>query len=144
MAKKTEIKAGYKLTITSWENDGDHYATESVEGLTREDAAFQLDVVRAYAKVFGNECDRNAADVATATEALKAVFAKHGKTLADVEYAEEDDENEDGSAYTEYASDLCYSFMGASEWYVCRVFESFKMEYFPTTIFIDDVTEEFK
>lgn len=31
-----KIKAGYRLTVTSWENDADNYRTVSVDGLSEE------------------------------------------------------------------------------------------------------------
>ncbi len=32
------LKSGYRVEVTSWENDGDHYATEVWEGMTKLEA----------------------------------------------------------------------------------------------------------
>jgi hypothetical protein len=39
------IPAGYQVSVTSWENDGDNYRTETIPGLSKEGAQFLVDLV---------------------------------------------------------------------------------------------------
>ncbi len=67
MSKKfTEIKAGYRLTVTSWENDGDNYNTKSQDGLTKEESVFLVELITLFksrhnrhglSRTFGNMYD---------------------------------------------------------------------------------------
>lgn len=49
------IKAGYWLAITSWENDGDNYKTQNFYGLTEEDVRLYLDVATCFRSMSRND-----------------------------------------------------------------------------------------
>ena len=72
MSKYNEIKAGYRITVDSWENDGDHNNTKSREGLTKEETAFDIDLLRAYEKHYGNECHGWGGEVDELREACRS------------------------------------------------------------------------
>ena len=61
-----DIKPGFLLRITSWENDGDNYKTVSLDGLTLELVRFYVEFCKLFRSVnsspglFGNkEIDRD-------------------------------------------------------------------------------------
>ena len=41
---KPIIPAGYQLSVVSWENDGDHYNTEVMNGLSEEEVKFLVEI----------------------------------------------------------------------------------------------------
>lgn len=43
-----DIKPGYMIKITTWENDGDNYNTVSKEGLTADEARFYWEVAHLF------------------------------------------------------------------------------------------------
>lgn len=53
----SDIKAGYQVTVTSWENDGDNYNTKIVQGLTQHEAKFMVRVLGLFGHKgeFGND-----------------------------------------------------------------------------------------
>ena len=58
------IKAGYRITVTSWENDADYYNTNTVDGLDEQETKFHVDLLKLIAgsncndsTVFGNMYD---------------------------------------------------------------------------------------
>lgn len=40
MIEVKDIKSGYQLQVTTWENDADHYKTKVIDGLIEEDVKF--------------------------------------------------------------------------------------------------------
>ena len=59
----TGIPAGYQLHVTTWESAYDHYKTQVLSGLTKEDVEFYLDLMKPFFSkhdmvnpgTFGNE-----------------------------------------------------------------------------------------
>lgn len=45
------IQSGYRVSITTWENDADYYMTQVLDGLCAQDAAFYVDLARQFASV---------------------------------------------------------------------------------------------
>lgn len=80
-----------------------------------------------------------------ALDAAKKVFLKHWNMFSsiydDVTTAELDDP--ESAALHDITGDLHYELFGASE-YRFRVLDSFKVEYIPVAIEIEDVTSKFK
>lgn len=46
----SNIPAGYQLHVESWENDGDNYKTQIMNGLTLADVNFLLDVGKPFTR----------------------------------------------------------------------------------------------
>ena len=63
-----DIKAGYQVHTTTWENDGDHYKTIVTSGLSKEDAIF----IVALANKF-NRRSKLANDYVKDTDLIEAV-----------------------------------------------------------------------
>lgn len=75
----------FTVRVTSWENDADHYDTQSIEGLTKADAEFYHDLANLFLHVrgqrdrMGNEYHQPEDVIAT----IAPVIAKHLPTISD-------------------------------------------------------------
>ena len=146
MSKQTIIPAGYRVTITSWENDADNYKDTIHEGLTKERVEYILELCKMFksgsnngGKTFGNMNESDgAAQFAKAEQAVRAVLEKHRTSLNHLELANleaEEDEME--------VCEIVSEFIGSSEFYTFRVFSKAKVEHIPLQITMEDVTGDF-
>ena len=150
--KQTVIPAGYRLSITSWENDADAYGTEVLEGLTKERVEFLLELCNLFksgsntsGKTFGNLYEPNSTQQAKAEAAITAVMEKHKPVLTEYELEQltvvaDPADPYSGPEYSEFVGDL----LGYSENYTYRVYNGAKVEYIPHEITMEDVTSQFK
>jgi hypothetical protein len=154
MTKFTTIKAGYRLTVTTWENDGDNYNTEIKEGLEKAEVYFLTDILKLFDRSswngpsdFGNMYEPSDDEIYRLAVAIRSVAVKHEEWVkANAEWLlDEIPEDEDGRPeYMDGAYDFLYDLgIGSGEFYT-RVCESFKVEYTPNDIQLQDVTAEFK
>ncbi len=148
---ETIIPAGYRVTVNSWENDGDAKRVVVKEGLSHSRAALYVDFARLFysqnnyhgPKGFGNMYEPRKAELAEAHAAVKDVLIKHFAAFCEMwgeEYDVHELDNED--ALHDFAGELHYELFGASE-YKFRVLESIKVEHIPFPITMQDVTKEF-
>jgi hypothetical protein len=140
---KTIIPAGYRLTVTSWENDADNYNTVVLEGLTLEQVTFNVELCKLFENstdwenLLCNLYEPDDEDVARVHAALIPLMKKfHPEEVA---RCEGDDEML-GDIAMDYLGDLSLTY---GEWFT-RVCESWKVEYIPNEIILEDVTEKFK
>ena len=133
MNKKTLVKKGYTLSVTSWENDADNYQTHSETFETKEIALRVLEACQMCRSkhnnpqgVFGlgnmldEPLDGGQEDM------IVDYITKYNITS---EYDEDDLED--------LAMDLTHGLLGSSEYYKFRVFESAELFYSNTDITID-------
>lgn len=140
MSKKTIIPVGYRVTVTSWENDADNYNTEMLEGLSENAVKFVIDLCKlCYSqnnwkgpKGFGNMYDPSEGEMEGFLEAIQGVIDSHPDH--GMEYCD----TPDGVMET-IISELGLS---GGEYYV-RVLESVKIEYVPEEITLEEVTDKF-
>lgn len=125
------IKAGYRMTVTSWENDADHYNTITKDGLTENDVKLYVDVLRLAADGFGNMYEPSDKEMEKFGEAVWLVFDKNGHKY----------EQPDGCI--DEGAEIIGEFCGYSEHYFTRVVEKIIVEYVPQEIVIEDVTKKF-
>jgi hypothetical protein len=136
---KTIIQAGYRVTVTTWENDGDNYNTKTVEGLTESEAEFIVKLCKIHysknayktVKGFGNMYDPNDTEIEKYHAALQKMLDEH--TGDTPEYCD------DPEGMQEYGYKLGLT---GGEFYT-RVCENIKVEFIPEQIEIDDVTAKF-
>jgi hypothetical protein len=128
------IKSGYRITVTSWENDGDNYATESKDGLTHDRVRYHCDLLQLISgsncndkTVFGNMYEPDDDEIELFREAVDKVIATH-------EIAGDDS--------FDSALDIINEYTGSGDQYT-RVAEEIVVEFIPTRIDIEDVTKEF-
>ena len=132
------IKAGYRITVTSWENDADNYNTETCDGLSEDTARFHIDLLKLIAgsncndnTVFGNMYEPGDEELEVFEEAATKVLEKHDQF--DSKYDALDIATDIIGNYTGYSSDGFYT----------RVAESIVVEYVPQEIIIEDVSSKF-
>lgn len=154
------IPAGYQLHISTWENDGDSYATQIVSGLSFTDAAFYIDLVYLFSSVnnhnrnqpsgFGNDYVPSA-KLATAIDKLMLVHSdisddtrtKWNQIIQEVRDCEDDEDMvEEGLVDTLYdllgtPSDFYYD----GEYPFYRVCDRVEVFYFPFEV--ENVTKQF-
>jgi hypothetical protein len=133
--KSTTIKPGYRLSVTSWENDGDHYKTNVLEGLSKEKVQFYVDLLSLFvSELHGNAYEPSAQELQVAVQAMTTVADLHRGTLEPEEYRQ----------CTEDSCAFMHQFLGHSENYAFRVFDSMLVQFVPTEIILQDVTSEFQ
>jgi len=121
MNKELIIQKGYTLTVTSWENDGDNYKTESINVNTIEKAKRIHKICTelfhsedgGIGNSMGGECE----------EVIK-------------EYIEN---NPELNLTKDEIEELSYELMGGSEYYDHRVYESVIVTYSPEDIYLEKI-----
>jgi hypothetical protein len=146
MTNFTLIPAGYRLSVTSWENDADNYQTEVLEGLTREAVIAYTELLKLIKKTDGGGLSNNSymsTEKFEFIETFRPLMREHTElALFILEQVEEDvDDEEFADKLISFIND---KLLGYSESYIMRVFESFKVEYIPHDIQLEDVTKEFQ
>lgn len=146
------IKAGYRITVESWENDADNYRTLSIDGIKdKEYVAFLVDVMNLlrsgtnsdYTETFGNISNygsaRSSENIDKYKKALIALCDKHNA----IKFFMEDDDTEEGFEAHEYVEEVISELHGNSEDFYNRVTDSVVVEYIPNDVVFEDVTKEF-
>jgi hypothetical protein len=137
--KTTTISFGYRLTIMSWENDGDNYVNKTTSGLGSEMAHFYVGLAQLCTIGWGNmyqpneqeRCAFNAACVKMVREKLEAFkLPVHWKDF-------------DDKKIQDICDDAKHVLGLVSCDYFTRVTQSILVEYLPNTIVLQNVTDEF-
>jgi len=141
------IKKGYMLSVVSWENDGDNYRTKTFSGLSKEEVLFYKKILPFFnsrndpeSKGLGNMIDERYDDAAIIEVGEKIFNIAVDLKVSNIIYIDEIDVNDDDQMI-QLTSDLGHELMGASDFYVFRVFESASVAYIAediTQINIDD------
>lgn len=148
--KNTVIPAGYRVTITSWENDGDNYNTKILEGLTVQQAKFYVDFAKLFTKSgweggIGNLYEPNDQEIAKAYAQIEPLAIKHNAAIYSLNIFDADiltsaiDEGDAGEMLMELAYDIGLS---CGEFWT-RFCEEIKVEFVPREITFQDVTGDF-
>lgn len=149
----TIIKKGYRITVTSWENDADNYNTKTMDGFTKEEAHLFIDIFKLfYSKnnrsnkgCFGNIYSPTEAEMKAMNLAFIDIFSKH-PTHEECFPLEEDEvdlaQNEKDEIRIECVMDMLYDFGLRGEFFA-RVLDSYTVEFVEQDIHIQDVTSEF-
>lgn len=154
MTKQTIIPAGYRVTITSWENDADNSQTKIMEGLQKSSVEFLIDFAKLFysqnnwngPKGHGNMYAPDEGELVVFAEAYEAVIKKHINQNTEpslLQYFWDKDNNEFYEDQHDGVMELAYELGLSGGDFYTRVFESAKVEYIPTEIVLQDVTEEF-
>lgn len=153
MTNVTTIPAGYRLTVTSWENDADAYKTEVIEGLSNERVSYLVDLCKMLSEDnpandqrsptfkrnlrLNNQYDPEAHQIEHVMDALDKIVLKHGEHLSE--------DVVPGHRPAEYGMEDLYDLglAGQSEFFT-RVCQEWKVEHIPNDIVMLDVTDNFK
>lgn len=145
--KLTTIPAGYRVTINSWENDGDHKRALVFAGLSEETARFYVDFAKKLysennrkTSGFGNMYAPSEDELEKVHNVLKSVILKHWDAFIAFGYTMTQDELDE--ALYDVCSEIHYTLFGASDYHF-RVLDSFKVEFIPVEIKIEDVSKRF-
>lgn len=141
--KSILYKAGYVVKVTSWENDGDNYATKEINVTTRKDVEHIVKLVKLFTSSsnnsngLGNIYDPNESEV----EKIHAAFMKlHDEYPEFINTTPEDTEDDIG----DYYFDLLYGIgLGGSGEFYTRVLSKVQVLYFPEDVLCEDATDEF-
>ena len=142
--KQTIIPAGYRVTITSWENDGDNYKDTIHEGLTKERVEYILELCKLFKSknrdknCFGNMYEPSPNEYEKAEKAVRVVLEKHRATLNHCELANLEADEGDMDV-----GEIVNEFLDSSEHYAFRVYHKTKVEHIPHQITMEDVTGDF-
>ena len=142
--KGKTVKAGFMVEIETWENDGDFYATKTLQGLTENDVKFCVEVCE-YFDRYGNDI----INWDVVHEAMLPIAVKHTDLSSDTTKklwqaildCNEDDLSDNISDLlgSEMEDHGCYG-DGASFY---RTIDSVKVFYTPVDIFLENVTNKF-
>jgi len=119
MSKKTIAKKGYTIEVMSWENDGDHYRTQS---MTVDDKEEALKIKEICQTLFKSCCNREGGI---------------GNAMGgECEHVIEEfiEENPEMNLTEDYIKNLADELMGYSEDYDYRVCESVTVTYLPEDV----------
>lgn len=133
------IEKGYQLHVKSWENDGDHRKTHIINGLSKEDVSFLIDLFSYFKKSkFGNSATVKG-DVLNAYLDVKAKHPKVSLKFKESWYLEDD-----GDDIEDFVKEMLqYNGIGYSYESRCwRVFDGYEVFFFPEEI--HNVTSKFR
>lgn len=134
--KFTKIPKGYRITIDSYENDMDFGDTAVVEGLSEGEVKQVVSLCTAMQTGHGNIYYPTVFQKVKLFNILNVIFDYVNDYTVTVDNL---DEYEDDF----YNILAAYGFIGKAEDQFTRYCESYKVEYIPEDIFIEDVTERF-
>lgn len=135
-----KIKAGYKIEVISWENDGDNYSTKSKEGLTKEQTQLYVDICNLMSGEFGNMYEPDNAETDALNVEVADILLKHKDTV--LELFDEDVAILDNEMCEGIFRDVHYDLFGSSEFYTRRL-DKLTVTYVPYELVLEDVTEQF-
>lgn len=159
MTKETVIPAGYRVSVTSWENDADHRKTNVFEGLTKERVEFLAELLPHFksgsnngGKTFGNMYQPSDDRLAEACGRIREIMERHraGLTEYELELLDETagmnlkDATEGGGSDMYNFGEIVGEFLSYSGDYTFRVFDTMQVEFVPHEIRMQDVTKKFK
>lgn len=141
MSKTSKIKAGYRVTSVSWENDADNYRTIIKEGLKEEEAKLLGEVgtlMKTRKSGLENNYKPDKDDLDKGHKFYLPVFEKYSHLFGEHDMSLY---RQDCYGIMEYIVDNITGY--STENYALRVLESMKFEYFPEDVVIENVTEKF-
>lgn len=136
------IPAGYRVEVTSWENDGDNYNTKSISGIKSESAVkFVVDICKLHrsrsdhsipGEKFGNVWDSDGEEVNRYQAAIEELIENHVGEFP-CEYCEDFDGLREGLIWD----------LGLIGDFYTRVASSIAVQFFPEDVVCEDVTSKF-
>ena len=137
---KKVISKGYTLSVTSWENDGDNYRTESI---TIDNKELAIAVARMCKELFASSNNGEGGignlmedDDKKAKKIILSYMKAHPELYPKIRNNKKISDDKLIRICMEYNCDL----MGGSEYYYSRVFDSFSLTYAPEDIFLEEIS----
>ena len=148
MTKQTIIPVGYRITVTTWENDADNYRTEVSEGMSQAEAVRTVELLKGfthstdYDNQICNLYDPSEDELARVAAYAKSYFQKFPQVLADFAVSLEEVLADDEAA-RDCLTELLYDYGVTNGEFYTRVVAEIKVEYVAAQIILDDVTDQF-
>lgn len=145
-------EAGYRIGVTSWENDADNYNFKSITLENVDDTRVVVALCKLLhprydtpQQTFGNMYEPSESDLVEFEQAVSAipgikdflykVFPGLEQDMQDPEY---------GGDYMDCVTDILYDLgLCGSEYYYTRVCEKVEVHYFAEPVYAMDLTTEF-
>jgi hypothetical protein len=141
--------AGYAITVTSWENDADHYNTKTMVVSSIEDAQVLYTLAKLLGsqnkKSFGNMYEPNEYELqqfALAVAAIPGIKEYIHNTVPELEANIEDPEY--GGCYMDVVMDTLYELGLTRGDFYTRVAETVVVHYYAEPVYAEDVTNTFE
>lgn len=146
--QKKIVSSGYRIKFTTWENDGDDYQVNIIEGLqSSEDVLFLVELGSCFRSRYGRrvQATRTLGNDDYTNEFLSELIDSQLELhpLISKELKERWTFAEDE---LEYIIDVLYEVLGypvGYEYGFCRVMETIEVEQIDEDIFVEDVTSMF-
>lgn len=143
----TTIKAGYRFTVKTWENDGDYDNTEIVDGKTYDEACFIVDFLKPFMhsrwegnQYIGNVYNANEYELDDIYRVMQEIVDRHPKV------AEYMADKVVGGIFDAEAAWQMYGWplglLGQQDQWSRHV-DNVIVEFIPEDIELKDVTKEF-
>lgn len=140
------IPAGYRIIVTTWENDGDNYNTKTLSGISLDETKFLVEYLEAHGNFhrnssnWGNMYDPSQQDIDSYLVDMQLILDRYPAVKKAME-----DRMRSGETAT---ADCISEFYGYDLGVTCgefftRVVDDFTIEYIPSPITIEDVTAQF-
>ena len=137
MNKEKLISKGYTLSVTSWENDGDYNATNS---MTFDDNQKELviAIARMCRDIFQSINNREQKGIGNTDDRTysKSIVLEYMKNHPEL-YENIDNPSDD--KLVRICMEYNYNLLGSSEYYYSRVFESATITYSPEDIYLETI-----
>ena len=135
----SNIPAGYRLNITTWENDADHYMTQVIDGLTEKQVRFYIDLASHF-KSTNDPRNPGLGNAPHDEGMLLGVFNDVAKQHGYHEHLLSEDDIYDW--LTEHLLGYPVEEGYRDEVNFCRVFDNYTVYYIPEEL--EDVTRRFE
>ena len=135
---KKVISQGYTITVTSWENDGDNYNTQSITVDDIERAKAIGEMCNAIFKSASNggkgigNLSNSSGGESKAKEIIIAFMEAHPILWESAEMPKD-------KKLVDICMDINYSLMGGSEYYYSRVMERCEITYSDDDIYLEEI-----
>lgn len=152
MSKVVVQESGYRISVTSWENDADNYNFKSITVEGKEDASVVVELcklLRPFYRTglpdYGNMYEPTEYDLANFAQAVSAIPGIKNFLHKVFPSLEQDIQNpEYGGDYMDCVMDVLSDLgLAGSEYYYTRVCEKIEVHYFAEPVYANDLTEEF-
>jgi hypothetical protein len=136
-----KIKAGYRLTVKSWENDDDHKNTIQKDGLSLEDTQFIVKIISLYKGNLGNIYEPSNKELKEEKLALRTIVDKYPNAKEMLGLIDDEDMKNDDAIVDCIHESILHEYMGSGEFYT-RKCEGYTVEHVPFEVNIEDVTPQ--
>lgn len=147
-----KIKQGYRISVTTWENDADNYNTKTLDGLTREVVEFYVEFAKLHksknsytsnVKCWGNMYEPSDEEIEEYVTAMRPLFKKYINVVAsfyDSDFSPEWIEHDD---FSDMIGNVSWDLGICSGEFYTRVVDKIEIQCIPQDIEMLDCTDEF-